>query len=162
MAKTKEEYLADFKSWGLLGGRPKAFKSPKDMAEKIAAFLETCESRIVNKVTKTGVVSANIPAPTTIEDFCTFAGITKTTFYEYGRKKAFKPLVEHYRQMVEAYWVRQCAEGVPGNKADFILKNAFGDEWKEKSDVTMTLKQALVGYEGEENGNREGNDTGPV
>ena len=48
MAKTKDEYLADFRKWGLLGGRPKAFKSPKDMAEKIAAFLEACETRIVD------------------------------------------------------------------------------------------------------------------
>lgn len=137
MAKTKDEYLSDFKKWGLLGGRPRAFKSPKDMAERIAAFLEACESRTVDKVTKTGVVTANIPAPTTIEDFCTFAGITKTTFYDYGDKPAFKPLVDYYKQVVEAYWVRQCAEGIPGNKADFILKNAFEGNWKEKSDVTM-------------------------
>ena len=33
--------------------------------------------------------------------------------------------------------MRQCAEGIPGNKADFILKNAFEGNWKEKSDVTM-------------------------
>lgn len=162
MAKTKDEYLADFRKWGLLGGRPKAFKAPKDMAEKIAAFLEACETRIVDKVTKTGVVTANIPAPTTVEDFCAFAGITKTTFYAYGDKPAFKPLVDYYKQIVEAYWVRQCAEGIPGNKADFILKNAFAGDWKEKSDVKMTLKQALVGYEEVENGNREGNDTDPV
>lgn len=137
MAKTKDEYLADFRKWGLLGGRPKAFKSPKDMAEKIAAFLEACETRIVDKVTKTGVVKANIPAPTTVEDFCAFAGITKTTFYAYGDKPTFQPLVDYYKQIVEAYWVRQCAEGIPGNKADFILKNAFAGDWKEKSDVTM-------------------------
>ena len=73
-----------------------------------------------------------------------------------------KPLVKKIKHVVEAYWVRQCAEGIPGNKADFILKNAFEGNWKEKSDVTMTLKQALVGYEGEENGNREGNATDHV
>lgn len=121
-----------------IAGRPaRAFKAPKDMAERIAAFLEACESRTVDKVTKTGVVTANIPAPTTIEDFCVFAGITKTTFYDYGKKPEFKPLVDYYEQIVEAYWVRQAAEGIPGNKADFILKNAFAGYWKEKSDVTM-------------------------
>lgn len=137
MAKTKDEYLSNFKKWGLLGGRPRAFKSPKDMAEQIAAFLEVCESRTVDKVTKTGVITANIPAPTTVESFCAFAGITKMTFYNYACKPEFKQLVDYYKQIVEAYWVRQCAEGVPGNKADFILKNAFAGSWQEKSDVTM-------------------------
>lgn len=46
-------------------------------------------------------------------------------------------MVDYYEQIVEAYWVRQAAEGIPGNKADFILKNAFAGYWKEKSDVTM-------------------------
>lgn len=146
MAKTREEYLADFKKWGLLGGRPRAFKSPRHLAEQIAAFLEQASSRVVEKITKTGVVTANIPAPTTVEDFCAFCGITKTTFYEYGSKPEFAPLIEYYRQIVEAYWVRQCAEGVSGNKADFILKNAFGGNWKEESSVNMNVTQALVEF----------------
>lgn len=60
--KTKDEYLSDFKK-GIAGRPARAFKAPKDMAERIAAFLEACESRTVDKVTKTGVVTANIPAP---------------------------------------------------------------------------------------------------
>lgn len=154
MAKTKEEYLADFKKWGLLGGRPRAFKSPRHLAEQIAAFLEQASSRVVEKITKTGVVTANIPAPTTVEDFCAFCGITKTTFYEYGSKPEFAPLIEYYRQIVEAYWVRQCAEGVSGNKADFILKNAFGGNWKEESSVNMNVTQALVEFAGSTGGDK--------
>lgn len=105
--KNERRISVRLQKMGLLGGRPRAFKAPKDMAERIAAFLEACESRTVDKVTKTGVVTANIPAPTTIEDFCVFAGITKTTFYDYGKKPEFKPLVDYYEQIVEAYWVRQ-------------------------------------------------------
>ena len=55
MAKTREEYLADFKKWGLLGGRPRAFKSPRHLADQIAAFFFFFSSRVVEKITKTGV-----------------------------------------------------------------------------------------------------------
>lgn len=160
MAKSKEEYLEDFKKWGLLGGRPRAFKSPRAMAEQIAAFLEKAEHRIIEKITKNGVITANIPAPTTEEEFCTFAGITKTTFHEYGKKPEFKPLVDYYKQIVEAYWVKQCAEGVPGNKADFILKNAFSGNWQDKSDVNMSggMKVVIKKYDWESDEREESDE----
>ena len=136
--KTKEEYLADFKKWGLLGGRPKSFKSPKDMAGKIAAWLEASELRVRQVYTKNGVETVAAPAPLLIESFCRFCGITKTTFYEYAKKPDYKPLTDFVQQSSEEYLVRQCVEGPAGNKADFVLKNAFGGEWKDKSDVVMT------------------------
>lgn len=137
--KTKEEYLADFKKWGLLGGRPKSFKSPKDMAEKIAAWLADAEKRSKQIVTKSGaIVEVNMPAPVLIESFCKFCGITKTTFYEYASKPEYKALTDFVRQSSEEWLARCCVEGPAGNKADFVLKNAFGGEWKDKSDVVMT------------------------
>lgn len=158
----KEEYLVKFKKWGLLGGRPRAFKNPRDMAEQMAAFLEQAQNRRVERITKSGLVTANIPAPTTIEAFCDYCGITKTTFYEYDKKPEFKPLTQYYATKVEKYWVDQCAEGMPGNKADFILKNAFGGSWKEESSVKMDVTQALVGFvdTGEDdNGDNSGKHT---
>lgn len=137
MAKTKKEYLADFRKWGLLGGRPRAFKSPREMAEQIASFLEWAADRKIEVATKAGKEKVNKPAPLSEEKFCAFCGISKTTFHDYGEKPEFAPLVEYFKSVAEDYWVDQCAEGQPGNKADFILKNAFGNSWKEKSDVTM-------------------------
>ena len=84
---------------------------------------------------------------------------TKTTLYTYQAKDDYKDLIEQFKQVVEAYWVRQCAEGNPGNKADFVLKNAFGNAWKESSDVVMTVKQALVGYEGDDCGDSQSNNS---
>lgn len=151
MAKTKEEYMADFKKWGLLGGRPRAFKSPKDMAAKIAEWLANSEARIRKIVTKKGdVVEISSPEPILVESFCVFCGITKTTFYEYAAKAEYKPLTDWVRQNSEKYLAEYCVEGPAGNKADFILKNAFGDNWKEKSfsefDLAKDLKQAMVGF----------------
>ena len=154
MAKTKEEYLADFKKWGLLGGRPRAFKSPRHLAEQMAAFLESAENRMVDVVTKTGVVQANVPLPLSEDEFCSFCGITKTTFHAYAKKPEFAPLIDFYKTKAEAYWVRQCGDGKPGNKADFILKNAFGGNWKEESSVNMNVTQALVEFAGSTAGDK--------
>lgn len=131
---TKEEIKAKYP----LGGRPKAFNSPDEMLEKLYAFLERQENRIVEVATKGGVETMISPAPITIEGFCAFAGITKTTFYDYAKKPKYRVMLAQFRQIVEKYFVEQCVEGKPGNKADFILKNAFADEWKEKSDVNLS------------------------
>lgn len=140
MSDNEQKYKNILGKYGILGGRPVAFKSPKAMRLKMLEFLDKCDRRIKEVVAKDGSVNmVGAPAPTTIEDFCAFAGITKTTFYDYGRKKEFKELIEGFKQIVEAYWVRQCAEGNKGNKADFILKNAFGDWWKDNKDVDVTL-----------------------
>lgn len=118
-----------------LGGRPVAFKSPQEMLEKIYEYLLACEQRKITVATKDGIKEIPSPAPITIEGLCAFAGITKTTFYVYQKKPRFRAIITQYRQIVEKYFVEQCVEGKPGNKADFILKNAFADEWKEKSSL---------------------------
>lgn len=161
--KTKEQYLADFKKWGLLGGRPRSFKSPKDMAENIAEWLESSENRTREIVTKGGnVVEFNSPAPVLIESFCKFCGITKTTFYEYAEKPEYKPLTDFVRLGSEEYLARCCVEGPAGNKADFVLKNAFGNEWKDTKvnelDFAKDIKQAMVEFVA--NGAVDGESTG--
>lgn len=143
--------MADFKKWGLLGGRPRSFKSPRDMAEKIAEWLEVVNSRKREIVTKKGdVVEIGAPAPVLVESFCDFCGVTKTTFYEYAKNPEYKPLTDCVRQKVEKYLAETCVEGPAGNKADFILKNAFEDNWKDKNinefDMSDELKAAMVRF----------------
>lgn len=149
--KTKEQYLAEFKKWGLIGGRPRAFKSPREMAERLAEFLVETEGRIVEKLTKDGkIAELHEPGPILIECFCDFCGISKTTFYNYADKPEFRPLIDNIRGKVEKYLAVQCVEGKAGNKADFILKNMFGNNWKDKNisefDISNDLKKALVGF----------------
>ena len=150
MSSNKRHKMAKFDSkilakYGFLGGRPKAFKNPKEMLTKMGDFLGHAEGRVKEVVDKNGESHwVSNPAPVTIEDFCCFAGITKTTFYDYGRKKEYKNLVANFRQAVEAYWVRQCAEGNAGNKADFILKNAFSEDWKDSKDVALSGEVTMM------------------
>ncbi|MDD4556227.1 MAG: terminase small subunit [Alphaproteobacteria bacterium] len=119
----KAKRLAELRrKYGFLGGRPVKFKNPKALLDKLFEYLLYCYEK---------------SAPTTIEGFCTFAGITKTTFYEYREKKSFTSHIENFRTAVEAYFVEQCADGRPGNKADFILKNAFKDDWKDEKTTQL-------------------------
>lgn len=136
--------LKEIKAKYPLGGRPKSFNKPEELVKKMYEYLEDCENRIVVRYTKDGQEQINSKAPITIEGFCTFAGITKTTFYEYGKKEGFKEIVAQFKQIVEKYFVEQLVEGKPGNKADFVLKNAFSDEWKEKSTLAVDGVEGIV------------------
>ena len=121
-----------------LGGRPKAFTSPDEMLDKIYDYLLEQENRSIEVAVKSGIETMNSPAPITIEGFCAFAGITKTTFYDYAKKPKYRAICTQFRQIVESYFVAQCVEGKAGNKADFILKNAFSEDWKDKKDVELS------------------------
>lgn len=127
-----------------LGGRPKSFRKPEDMIKKLYEYLESQENRLVVRYTKDGQEEINSKGPITVEGFCAFAGITKTTFYDYRKKKGFAEVIEQFRQIVEKYFVEQLVEGKPGNKADFVLKNAFSEEWKEKSTLTVDSVDGIV------------------
>lgn len=143
-----------------LAGRPVAFKTPEDLLAKLYEFLAECENRVVEVATKSGVEEIISPAPRTIEAFCAYAGITKTCFYDYGKKPKFKNIIAQYKQIVEAYWVSQCAEGRPGNKADFILKNAFADNWKDDKSVTLNGQLKTVAVKFIENDNDKQKEPG--
>ena len=129
--------LEEIKAKYPLGGRPKAYKKPAELIKKLYEYLESCENRQVVRYTKDGEELVTSKAPITVEGFCAFAGITKQTFYDYRKKQGFFEVIEQFRQIVEKYFVEQLVEGKPGNKADFVLKNAFADEWKEKSTLTL-------------------------
>lgn len=162
--------MMDIKKKYNIGGRPVKFSSPDVMLEQIYAYLEETDGRVKHIVTKGGnVIEANIPAPITVEGFCAYVGITKTTFYDYRKKKAFRPIIEQFRQIVESYWVGLCAEGQAGNKADFVLKNAFADDWKDKTtnelDLSKDLKRSMicfVGGDGNEVATGASEDSGKV
>jgi len=134
---TKEEIKAKYP----LGGRPPKFKTPEELAEKIYDFLEHSLNRIVEFPGKSEVLRVNVPAPTTLEAFCVFCGIRKTTFYAYGKKRGFENIVNQYEAIVEEFWVRQAAEGKPGNKAEFILKNMKNwktSSWNDDRDINLS------------------------
>lgn len=160
----------DVKEKYKIGGRPVKFSSPDAMLEAIYAYLDDASNRVKHIVTKGGqVIEANVPAPITVEGFCAYAGLTKTTFYDYRKKKTFRPIIEQFRQIVESYWVGLCAEGQAGNKADFVLKNAFADDWKDKTtnelDLSDDLKKSMVcfvGNDGNEITTGAGEDSGSV
>ena len=150
--------LSEIRAKYPLGGRPKAFNSAEEMVDKMHEYLASREQRVVEVKTSAGVQELTDPAPITIESFCVFAGITKTTFYDYGKKPKYKAVINQFKQIVESYFVDQCVEGKPGNKADFVLKNGFADEWKDKKDLDISgdaVAGIVVNFTGMASNDRE-------
>ena len=159
--------LSEIRAKYPLGGRPKAFNSAEEMIDKMHEYLASREKRVVEVKTSAGVQELTDPAPITIESFCVFAGITKTTFYDYGKKPKYKAVINQFKQIVESYFVDQCVEGKPGNKADFVLKNGFADEWKDKKDLDITgdaVTGIIVNFTkmAEKDGSSEDGNTGSI
>lgn len=159
--------LSEIKAKYPLGGRPKAFNSAEEMIDKMHEYLDSRAKRVVEVKTSAGVQELVDPAPITIESFCVFAGITKTTFYDYGKKPKYKAVINQFKQIVESYFVDQCVEGKPGNKADFVLKNGFADEWKDKKDLDITgdaVTGIIVNFTkmAEKDGSSEDGNTGSI
>ena len=159
--------LSEIRAKYPLGGRPKAFNSAEEMVDKMHEYLASREQRVVEVKTSAGVQELTDPAPITVESFCVFAGITKTTFYAYGKKPKYKAIINQFKQIVESYFVDQCVEGKPGNKADFVLKNGFADEWKDKKDLDITgdgVTGIIVNFTkmAEKDGSSEDGNTGSI
>lgn len=159
--------LSEIRAKYPLGGRPKAFNSAEEMVDKMHEYLASREQRVVEVKTSAGVQELTDPAPITVESFCVFAGITKTTFYAYGKKTKYKAIINQFKQIVESYFVDQCVEGKPGNKADFVLKNGFADEWKDKKDLDITgdgVTGIIVNFTkmAEKDGSSEDGNTGSI
>lgn len=66
---------------------------------------------------------------------------TKNDFLRIWEKRGFENIVNQYEAIVEEFWVRQAAEGKPGNKAEFILKNMKNwktSSWNDDRDINLS------------------------
>ena len=95
--------------------RPPEFETPDEL-EKV--FEKYIQSRI-DPEKKVNFVS--------ITDFCYFADIGQSTFYDYGKKPGFRTIIKRIQQFVFAKWEKQLF--MPGRNttgAIFWLKNFAG------------------------------------
>lgn len=103
-------------------GRPPIFKNPEELQKKILNyFSKTTEEKI------------------TITGLCLSLGINKDTFYEYGKKKGYKDIIDYARLKVEnSYELSLRKYGRTGDI--FALKN-FG--WKDKQDIDANVNTEI-------------------
>lgn len=117
----------------LLGGRPPAFKSVEEMAEKATAYFTEKENAIIF-YTKDGIPVYG-QGSISVKGVCDYMGITNQTLNEYGKKKEYEYTVTRIKQICEVYLIDRCNLS-KDHKADWILQNCF-DGWKTETTTKL-------------------------
>lgn len=119
------------------GGRPPAFKSAEEMAEKATAYFLEKESAIIF-YTKDGI-AIHGQGSISVKGVCDYLGITNQTLNEYEKKKEFEYTVTRIKQVCEVYLIDRCNLS-KDHKADWILQNCF-DGWKTESTTKFVSEE---------------------
>ncbi len=115
------------------GGRPPAFKSAEEMAEKATAYFTEKENAIIF-YTKDGIPIYG-QGSISVKGVCDYMGITNQTLNEYGKKKEYEYTVTRIKQICEVYLIDRCNLS-KDHKADWILQNCF-DGWKTETTTKL-------------------------
>lgn len=120
-----------------LGGRPRAFSSPEEMAKEITAYFEQCAEHMSEKVTKSGfVVTVKDPKWRRQNAMCNFMGITTTTLQKYRNGDygdGYKQIIDMALQYIEDDYVELGSTTPAGSFAQFVLRNNF-EGWDKKNE----------------------------
>ncbi len=112
------------------GGRPPKYANSKELDKRIDEYFVDCKER------------AQIPNKAGI---CLFLGITKETYCQYREK--FADSIKAADFMIENAWVQRLAGNSPTG-AIFYLKNAFKNDYKEKTETDLTSRgEKILGIE---------------
>lgn len=104
----------------MAGGRPQAFSSPAELAERGHAYMDRCMED-----------EDFVP---TINELAYFLGIHRDTLHEYRRKPGYSDAIKGVLARLESWWEKRLA----GNNAAgtiFWLKN---QGWTDKTEQTVT------------------------
>lgn len=107
----------------LIGGRPKAFNSPEDLAERIQAFYDHCESK---------------DKPLTLSRLASHMGVNRQTVWNYQKVPEYRALLDAVKIDIEADMEERLQAG-KGSAAGviFSLKNNYG--WKDATEVNQNI-----------------------
>ena len=112
--------------------RPKKFKTPEDLEDTFQKYIEDR----IDPEKKTNFVS--------ITDFCYFAGIGRSTFYDYEKKPRFRTIIKRIQLFIFSKWERQLfMPGQPDSGPIFWLKNFAG--MADKQEISVNKQEQLPG-----------------
>ena len=104
------------------GGRPPKYDDGEVLRAKASDYFRLCDDTH-QKPEKAGL--------------CLFLGIDKSTYNDY--KKKFPHVLKSMELFIESAWVRRL-DGQAAVGAIFYLKNAFREDYKDKTETDMTLR----------------------
>ncbi len=151
--KKKQEQLPqkfDFKAWGKLGGRPRAFESPEEFTEAVSKYfgsITTTKPHEQGRVDNNGdpIYITEFFEPPSITGLCLYLKISRETWSDYAKKPGFSDTATHARMLIESYLQNELLTSKYSQGIIFTLKNNFG--WAEKVDVKQDVKADIQSIE---------------
>lgn len=140
----------------LKNGRPRAFKSVKDLEKRVDDYMKECDQRMVDKITNIGtVVRVNDPERYTITGLALALGIDRRSLYRYRKEEGFEEFRPTLRKAISAceyvneqrFYERGSATGAIFNaKCNF----KYIEEKPEDEDKERDIKVYINTYEQKE------------
>jgi hypothetical protein len=119
-------------------GRPLAFKSPKELQDKIEEYFAYCDNRMVEVMNKeTGeTFMLNKPAPYTMGGLAVALDVDRRTIVNYSNEHDYFLIINKARARIEQQLEERMAEKETFSPGQiFISKNGFG--WKDKNETDL-------------------------
>jgi len=124
-------------------GRPLAFKSVKELQDKIDEYFAYCDNRIKSVFVKElgDNISVAHPAPYTMSGLARALGISRDTLAEYSKKDQFSDTIKAAREKVHEDIETRLMETSNQSGAIFNLKNNFG--WKDRTQNDIKVEHVV-------------------
>ena len=128
-----------------LGGRPLKFQSEENLIERINAYFDYCDRRILKRiVNKNGELVNEISTPYSITGLASFLKVDRHTLVNYeGKSDGFFTAIKDAKAKIEASYEERGLIGEANPAVTiFTLKNNFNWKDRQEQDIT-TLGQPL-------------------
>jgi hypothetical protein len=136
------------------GGRPKNFKTPKEMLDKFLDYYKSC---FITEKNKEGVEYQRNIKPVTLIGATNFLDISKDTFAEYSHKPEFSDTVKKIKQICEEFLIEQMFYNPRQVSMIFLAKNNFGYTDTTEQKVTVTDNKIKFNFGQDEEDTTDGN-----
>lgn len=108
------------------GGKPPKYQDSQAFADKVLEYFDSCEK------------SRSMPNKAGL---CVFLNISRSTYNEY--KKKYPDALKGIEDYIENAWVQRLAGTTPTG-AIFYLKNAFSNDYRDRTETDLTTKGEKV------------------
>jgi len=134
-------------------GRPRKFKSVKQMEEAWEAYKADCDNQLVLthdfSSRNSEFVSEKLPKRVTytVEGFCVFVGIARSSFYQiYGEDKRFSDIVTRMKEECEIDARRKFETGEipPQLAALWMSKHGYSTKTDATNEVTLNEAKKIL------------------
>lgn len=119
--------------------RPLKFKTPKELEEKINAYFDFCDNKIIKRIiNKNGDLISEVATPYTITGLASFLGTNRQTLVNYEKKSDdFFDAIKKAKALIESNYEERALIGDNNVVMTiFALKNNFN--WRDKQETDIT------------------------